>query len=185
MELFLRDKDPVSVQCLACGGAELIESIATHQDLRPFSTHMLENNPGLDIKELRTLQRRFWNAFKHMSDRGGELRDDDAILATFDDTMNDGALFVAWWDYQSVTQKLPLAVQVFQVWFYALNEEKLAPGTSTDDIRRTFPHIRSAPREEQKRRLRRVIERYRSDKEILADSRTENLQLCFSLSRSH
>ena len=31
LDLFLRGRDSVSIQCLACGGAELIEAIARHQ----------------------------------------------------------------------------------------------------------------------------------------------------------
>jgi hypothetical protein len=29
LDLFIRDRDAVSVQCLACGGVELMEGIAT------------------------------------------------------------------------------------------------------------------------------------------------------------
>ena len=28
LDLFLRDKDPISVQCLACGGGEVVEGLA-------------------------------------------------------------------------------------------------------------------------------------------------------------
>jgi hypothetical protein len=42
MDLFIRDRDPVAVQCLPCGGAELIEAIATQENVEPFSTHMLK-----------------------------------------------------------------------------------------------------------------------------------------------
>jgi|ERR1700733_16165064 hypothetical protein len=118
-----------------------------------------------------------------MSDRGGEPRDDTEILAAFDDTKNDAALFVGWWDYQGVTKKLPLPVQVFQVWWYALNANKLAPETYMDDIRRTFPNITAASRTEQKRRLRRAIEKYRDDKLVLADPLTEIGPLSVSVPR--
>ena len=42
LDLFIRDSDAVSFQCLACGGAELIDGIATHQSVVPLSTHMLQ-----------------------------------------------------------------------------------------------------------------------------------------------
>jgi hypothetical protein len=29
LDLFIRDRDPIAVQCLACGGVELIDSIAS------------------------------------------------------------------------------------------------------------------------------------------------------------
>ena len=118
MELFIRDRDPVAVQCLACGGAELIEAIATLENVEPLSTHMLKTVPDLDMKELRTIRRRYWNAFKHMNDRGGAMRDDSDTLTAFNDTKNDAALFVGWWDYYAVTKMLPLPVQVFQKWVH-------------------------------------------------------------------
>jgi hypothetical protein len=86
LELFIRDRDPIAVQCLACGGGELIEAIATVNNLRPFSTHMLESMPELDLRRIRTLQRQYWNAFKHMNARDGQLRDDSETLGAFSDT---------------------------------------------------------------------------------------------------
>jgi hypothetical protein len=179
LDLFIRDRDPIAVQCLACGGGELIDKIASFADIPTFSTHMLETVPELDIAKLRNLQRQYWNAFKHMEDRGRKPRDDDDILAAFDDTKNDAALFVGWWDYYAVTGKLPLPVQVFQIWWYALNEEKLALGTDLDTIRKTFPGISSCDRTERKRRLRRAVEKYRDHAATLKDPRTELNPLCF------
>ncbi|MGY2920549.1 hypothetical protein [Bradyrhizobium sp. USDA 3262] len=179
LDLFIRDRDPIAVQCLACGGGELIDKIASFAAIPTLSTHMLETVPDLDIGKLRRLQRQYWNAFKHMEDRGGEPRDDADTLAAFDDTKNDAALFVGWWDYYAVTGRLPLPVQVFQIWWYALNEEKLAPGTDLDTVRSTFPGISSCSRTERKRRLRRAVEKYRNDPATLNDPRTEVTPLCF------
>jgi hypothetical protein len=119
MDLFIKDLDPVAVQCLACGGGEMIEAVAQMENVGIFSTQILQNMPHLDIGKVRKLQRQYWNAFKHMTTRGGEVRDDTATLAAFDDIANDGALFIGWWDYHAVTKRLPLPVQVFQVWYYA------------------------------------------------------------------
>lgn len=127
LDLFIRDRDPIAVQCLACGGGEIIESIASLNNLRPFSTHMLESMPGLNIGRLRTLQRQYWNALKHMHQRDGQPRDDSALLGAFNDKANDAALFIGWHDYYAVTSRLPLPVQVFQLWWFALNEEKSFP----------------------------------------------------------
>lgn len=110
------------------------------------------------------------------------MRDDTATLAAFDDTANDAALFVGWWDYEMVTKKLPLPVQVFQVWWHALNDDKLAPGADTTTIRKVFPEIAKVGRAEQKRRLRRAVEKYRDDKIVLSDPQTEDAPLCFPAS---
>jgi hypothetical protein len=182
LDLFIRDRDPIAVQCLACGGGELIDKIASSQNIRSLSTHMLETVPDLDIQKLRNLQRQYWNAFKHMEDRDGKPRDDSETLTAFDDTKNDAALFVGWWDYYAVTGRLPLPVQVFQIWWYALNEEKLVHGSDLNTIRKTFPGISACDRSERKRRLRRAVEKYRHDAETLKDPRTELNPLCFPAS---
>ena len=182
LDLFIRDRDPIAVQCLACGGGELIEAIATTNNVRPFSTHMLETVPDIDIGRIRFLQRQYWNAFKHLNDRNRELRDDDATLAAFNDSKNDAALFTGLHDYFAVTGRLPLPAQVFQLWYFAMNEEKLASGSDLGVIRTLFPEIMKADRREQKRRLRRTVEKYRDDAGTLADPRTENNPLCFPAS---
>ncbi len=63
------------------------------------------------------------------------MRDDSDTLTAFNDTKNDAALFVGWWDYYAVTKMLPLPAQVFQMWWYALNAGKLAPATDRVEIR--------------------------------------------------
>jgi len=95
------------------------------------------------------------------------------ILTSFDDRQNDAVLFGGWYDYMMVRKRLPIEVQVFQVWWYAIYEDKLNPWTDLDEIRQMFPKVRNEPRKEQKRRLRRVVEKYRNDKKLLADPRTE------------
>lgn len=178
LDLFIRDVDPVSVQCLACGGSEMIEAVAHLEKIEPFSTHILRTQPQLDLGKVRGLQRQYWNAFKHMTSRKGEVRDDSETLAAFDDTKNDVALFIGWWDYQSLVNRLPIAAQVFQVWFYAMNEEKLAPGTDVGSIRAIFGNIVDVDRAEQKKRLRLVVEHYSTDKNLIGNPLTEDIPLC-------
>ena len=71
------------------------------------------------------------------------------------------------------TSFTPVAAQAFQVWWYALNEEKLSPDADLGVMRTAFPDARQQPRAEQKPRLRRVIEKYRKNRELLADPATE------------
>ena len=95
------------------------------------------------------------------------------LLTNFSDEKNDGVLFMGWLDYQSLTKQLPVEVQVFQVWWYATNEKSLAPDVDPTPFREVFPDIMTFERKEQKRRLKRVTEKYRDNKDILADMRTE------------
>jgi len=173
MDLFIRDRDPISIQCLACGAGELLEELARIRGINPFSTHILEQQPNLDEAGLRRIRNRYWNAFKHLSHKDGLPRDDGEILSAFKDNQNDAALFVAWRDYQAVTGKLPVAAQVFQVWWYSLNENKLGPLADIERIRSPFPNINLQDRSEQKRRLRRTYEKWRNDRVLLSDRRSE------------
>jgi hypothetical protein len=59
LALYLQDKDPVSVHCLAGGGCELIEYFAKKAGGEPFTSHILKTWPDLNIKEVRRLQRQF------------------------------------------------------------------------------------------------------------------------------
>ncbi len=171
LDIFVRDKDPVSVQCLACGGGEIIEGLAEAKGEQPFVTHILKTWPAMDRKEIRRKRNQYWNAFKHFYDLKGIPREDEALLAQFSDLNNDVALYLGWHDYSTVQRRMPIAAQVFQVWWYALNEEKIEG--DLDIIRKAFPDIRSQPRAEQKRRLRRSIEKWRDNRELLADPATE------------
>jgi hypothetical protein len=173
LDLFVRDKDPISIQCLACGGGEVMQGLAEAHGEEPLALHILKTQPRLDRWAVRRIRNQYWNAFKHVSDRDGLAREDEELLERFDDTNNDAALFVGWWDYMTLVKRLPIAAQVFQIWWYALYEEKLSPDEDLHAIRSAFPDIIQQPRAEQKRRLRRSVEKYRNNRELLADPATE------------
>jgi hypothetical protein len=155
LDLFVRDKDPISVHCLACGGGELIEGLAEVENKEPFAAHILQTQPHLDSAGIRRRRNLYWNAFKHFFDMKGERRRDTELLQDFNDTKNDIALYIAWHDYGIVVERLPVAAQVFQVWWYALNEDKLIDDAPLDTYRTAFPDITKVDRAEQKRMLRR------------------------------
>jgi hypothetical protein len=118
----------------------------------------------------------YWNAIKHFDSNAKKrtVREgDDALLARFSDQDNDAPLFAGWLDYHTVTRRLPIEVQVFQAWWFALNEDKLAPHVDPTPFRTLFPDIGRADRAEQKRRLRRKIESLRRNRKLRADPRTE------------
>src|SRR5450759_2779662 len=95
LALYLQDQDPVSVHCLAGGGCELIEYYAKKAGAKPFTFHMLQSHPDLDIAKLRKLQRQYWTAFKHATHLGtGKERQDDNLLLRFTDVQNDHAIFI-------------------------------------------------------------------------------------------
>jgi hypothetical protein len=96
LSLFLNDQDAVSVHTLACAGSEIAEHLTRIADQKPFSTHALESIPDLTIDKLFRLQRQYYNAFKHATTRDGEVRDDEELLKSFDDEINNHILFIGW-----------------------------------------------------------------------------------------
>jgi len=101
-DLFIRDRDPVSVQSLACGAGEILDILAEQTGTEPFSTHILAARSDLDIVKLKHIRNQYWNAFKHATTHKGEPRDDAVLLNSFSDEQNDGALFTGWHDYAQV-----------------------------------------------------------------------------------
>jgi hypothetical protein len=173
-ELFIRDRDPYSVHVLACGGGELVEGLAEQMKKSTFSSHILSVHPRMDTGKLRRLRNENWNAFKHFYSRDNKTpRNDEELISDFDDQVNDLYLFLGWYDYMLVKNQLPIEVQVFQVWWYATNPEKMDPNANLSSVSKIFPDILGAARGERKRRLKRVIEKYKHDSILLADPKTE------------
>lgn len=179
LDVFIRDKDPISVHALACGGSEIIEGLAEQSDIPTLSTHILNTFPDVDYKRIKRLRNQYWNALKHFYQTDGKsVRDDEALMADFADKANDPVLFMAWLDYLLLAKRLPIEAQVFQVWWYATNPKSMNPAVDPSPWKSVFPDIEGQTRKEQKRRLRRAIEKWRNNSKILHDPRTEPGPLC-------
>lgn len=180
LELFLQDLDPISVHCLACGAAEIIDFYAEQNRSPRFTDHALKANQGLDLGSLLRMQRRYWNAFKHAAKahKGAERVEDVELLRRFNDEQNDHALYVGWSDYMLLVGKAPVEVQAFQVWYFARYPEKLAPDVDVrEHAAALFPSIRTIGRPEQKAMLRNQIAEARDSDDIMMDPRTERRPL--------
>lgn len=173
LQLFLDDIDPVSVHCLACGGAELSDYLARETGENSFAQHALSSNPDMAPRELASLRNRYWNAMKHATARDGKARDDEFLLATFDDGDNDHILFIGWHDYMSAFGNLPIEAQAFQTWYFSNYPEKLADAVSPETFDELFPGIRQMDRSMRKAKLREKIEWARHQSEIMGDPRTD------------
>jgi len=181
LALYLQDHDPVAVHCLAGGGCEVIDFFAKKAGKEPFVTHILNENPHMDIAKVRRLQRQYWTAFKHATRKVGKNqeveRDDEELLADFSDEQNDTALFIGWVDYARATQTMPIEAQVHQAWYFAKYPSKLNPKHSPKPYAELFPQINAISRSEQKRELREKIEWARSDADVMNDPRTDRRPL--------
>ena len=156
----------------------IIEGLAEQANIPTLSTHILKTFPDVDFRKIKRLRNQYWNALKHFYQQDGKtVREDEALMRDFADTANDTVLFMGWLDYLLLVKRLPVEVQVFQVWWYATNEQRMNPDADPTPYRSMFPGIMKVDRQEQKRRLRRVIEKYRKNKEILSDPRTETAPL--------
>jgi hypothetical protein len=174
LQLFLRDRDPVSVHCLANGGCELIEFYAKKAGGRPFTSHILQTWPGLDLPSLRRIQRKYWTAFKHATHlHGRQERDDEELLSGFTDEQNDTALLIGWYDYAQATKQMPVEAQLHQAWYMALHPEKLDSKHASEPYQRWFPNLSARSRSRQKRMLNQAIDKARKDKKIMRDRRTD------------
>lgn len=173
-DLFVRDRDPISVQVLACGACELLEGVGQVRNADVLSALIMRLHPDLKPSAIPHLRNKFWNAMKHFYNADKKtVREDTELLAAFSDAQNDVVLWEGWHDYMALGMPLPIEAQVLQVWYFAVNEDKLAPDVDREPYRKFFPNIRAAERAEQKRRLRRAVEKFRKDRVLMADPKTE------------
>ena len=177
LDLFLRTQDPVSVHCLAMAGGEIAEWLAEKGGGEPFKNHVLETFPDMNIKELREIQRRYSNAFKHASDRKGRDREDESVLASFDGTVNDATLFIGWYDYGMSGLPRPIEAQVLEAWYLAKHPEKVNPNANVSGINRVFPNLPALSLHRQHERLLEVIRRTRKNGAVMNDPGTDRRPL--------
>lgn len=171
--LFLEDREPLAVQSLASGAGEILDDLASQAGVESSSAHILRTNPQMNFADVKRLRNLYWNAFKHATSRRGTMREDQELLDAFSDKQNDAALILAWMDYHRVSGRLPVAAQVFQHWFFAVYEEKLAAHVNRAAYRLVFPEIGSKDRRAQKALLRTEVARRETDANLLAHHETE------------
>ena len=88
--------------------------------------------------------------------------------------MNDHFLFIGWYDYAQAVRMLPLEAQLFQLWYFAMNPEKVADTSVVENALHMFGNdMQHASRSEAKRRLQVVVAHYRTDNEIMASPMTD------------
>lgn len=177
LDLFLRLQDPVSVHCLAMAGGEIAEWLAEKFTGSAFKNHILETFPSMDIKELREIQRRYANAFKHATNRKGQDRNDISTLAQFDGTVNDATLFIGWYDFGMSGQARPIEAQVFEAWYLAKHPEKISSSYDVSGMMRTFPNLATLTPHRQHAQLLAVIRKAHKNRVVMNDPNTDRRPL--------
>jgi hypothetical protein len=145
--------------------------------LRHFITHVSEIFPNMDISQIRNIQRKFSNAFKHATTRKGQDRNDEEILAAFDPELNDHALFTGWYDFILSGTPTPIEAQVFTAWYFAKHPEKASPDVDMSPFTRTFSNLPSLSSERQLGRLRDVIRKTKKNGAVMQDEGTDRRPL--------
>jgi hypothetical protein len=173
LALFLEDLDPIVVHVLACNAGEVAERLAAKASGQPFTARALATYRNNSWRDIRRERNQFWSCFRyattHDDDQGGY----DGLMSSFNDLQNDHALLVGWYDLMSVSRKLPIEVQVFQFWYFALYPDQLGSEADVSRYEALFPRLRDLPRSDQKRALRDAIAVARQDPAIMNDPATE------------
>ncbi len=180
LQLYLDQRDPVSVHCLVCGGCELADSLAAERGQKPMRLFSLAQQTKMDEAAFYRLRNRFWNAFKHYKTLSGQVRQDDELLGSFTDAENRERLFLGWFDYASAGGALPIAAQVYNTWFMALDRSRFRSDEALSfltELDKVFPGLAELPPDRQHQRLRREVEKARRDRELVNDTLTDRRPL--------
>jgi hypothetical protein len=175
--MFLRDQDPVSVHSLAMAGGEIAEQLASNAGAEPFVSHVLRTFPDIDLKEIKNLQRKFSNAFKHATTRDGQDRQDAEIIKSFEPKINEDVLFIGWHDMMHSGLPAPIEAQAFVVWYFAKYPEKLNPAVDISTYKQTFPNLPSFSPRQQLSHLRDVIRKAKKNGAVMQDPQTDRRPL--------
>jgi hypothetical protein len=158
LHLYLDECDPVSVHTLACGGREIAGELAKAQSASAFQ---FLAGYGTRRPEWSRAANHYWNSFKHASTHDGELRSDASILSSFHDSVNDGVLFVGWYDLGLAGYPLPVAAQLQTAWYIYRH-------SAEDDLKEVGPTLNWPPLNEARRLI--GIEKHAEQKAMLRAS---------------
>jgi hypothetical protein len=158
-------------------GGEVAEWLAKQVGGEPFINHILDTFPNLKVKEIRDIQRKFSNAFKHATDRQGVQREDREIIQEFDSSVNDHVLMVGWYDYGAAKLPRPIESQVFEAWYLARYPEKVNPGADLSVVHRFFPNLPSFSKARQHSTLIDGIRKARKLGRVMNDPGTDRRPL--------
>lgn len=169
IRLFFDGRESVSVYTLAANAWEIVDVLCRNDGVDSLSEQARENIPeGKCLK--RDYVNPYRNFFKHAD------RDPDATLEDFSDDKNDHLLFSAVEDLIRLEQRTLYECQVFQIWYLAVYEEKIATEALERvlaDVRAALPNINQLSRSEQKRMGREFLYECCNDKELIAHPKTD------------
>lgn len=167
IRMYFLDGDPVCIHTLAGAAREMYEKTCEALGVERMFDHIRAANQGASASELWSALNRARNFFKHLSD------DPDAAIA-LTDADNRYTLFIGSHDCaQLCGEDQPIEVQVFNVWFLAVElaakDGDDDAGCSARELERLFPGFRRAPLAEQKAAGRTLLAKASGAPDELAD----------------
>jgi len=172
IRLLFDGEDTVSVFSLAANAWEVIDALCNKEGIDSLSSQTREHLPKEKDLKYDYINSPYRNFFKHAD------RDPEAILPSFNESNVDSLLLLAVEDYLRLLKKSPIEFQVFQLWYFAINVEKISSDALSEvleSIEFAFPRIRDLPRKERLAMGRSVLEHAKTDQELLNDKHTEVL----------
>jgi hypothetical protein len=157
---FFEGDHPVPIYVLASAAREILTTVGDRIGVETV-LHSLAKRSGKSVRQLAREAHSFAGFFKH-ADR------DATETLTFAETEVDAVLAMACQDFGRVTGGMPVEVQIYQVWVYALAFARIsdAPLAGQRIIKlaiKQFPGLRTANRAEQKRVGLKVLNTLRND----------------------
>jgi hypothetical protein len=148
VRLFFEGAHPVPTYSLASSAREILTTIGEKMGIET-SVHFVAKQKGVPVGDVVRIIHEYARFFKH-ADR------DPTAKITFHETDVDAVLISACRDFGKVAGGMPIEMQVFEVWRFALASRKIsgAPLRQQAEMRRAvsrFPGIRTADRKTQKR----------------------------------
>ncbi|HYC02493.1 MAG TPA: hypothetical protein VED40_04325 [Azospirillaceae bacterium] len=169
IDLFLNDRDPVSVHTLAGAAREIIEVLCRSAGISPFMDEIRSNFPERSHKSLYETVNLYRNSFKH----AGAGKDDADILSQCSDEANDYLLYVCTEDYLRLRKAAPIEIQVMHAWFACMHFDRLAPAVDKTRWLPLFPGIQGVSRLDAKRMALAALFEARLDEELMSHPKTE------------
>jgi hypothetical protein len=171
IRLLFDGEDSVSVLSLAANAWEIIDVLCNREGVLSFSNQTRENIPaGKDLK-YDYINSPYRNFFKHAD------RNPDAVLPSLKESNLEGLIFLAVEDYIRLLNKSPVEFQVFQIWYMAINTEKLAVEVLSDVVEKSksiFPDITNLAWADRLALGKQALLLAKSDQELMRDERTKN-----------
>jgi hypothetical protein len=173
IDIFFKDRDPISVHVLAGNAREILEALCRLAAVEPITELLSRDHPGKPVKDFYAALNPYRNCFKHVGKTWKERKSEQVVLNQFDDSKNEYLLCVCVEDYLRLRGSSPFPMRVLHARFCALHIDLLACAYTRRKFLNPFPGILEMNRYQQKRIALGVLRQSSDDPQVLANPQTE------------